>query len=48
MSNVPGYLSASAVNHDYDRARTTVKFGIAADLPRDPRAVLIGHLSSVE
>ncbi|MGY3291486.1 hypothetical protein ACVWWP_004553 [Bradyrhizobium sp. LM3.6] len=37
---MPRDLSARGVEHNHDSARTTVIFGIAGDVPRDPRAVL--------
>ncbi len=33
-------LCTGGVNHDYDRARTTVVIGIAGDILSDPGAVL--------
>jgi hypothetical protein len=42
---MPRDLSAGRVNHDYDRASTTVMFGIAGDIPSDAVAVLNRQLN---
>ncbi|WP_369726172.1 hypothetical protein AB8Z38_16815 [Bradyrhizobium sp. LLZ17] len=36
---MPRDLSTGGVNHDYDRARITVIFGIAGDIPSDKGSV---------
>jgi hypothetical protein len=37
---MPRDLSAGGVNHDYDRARSTVMFRIVGDIPSNTGAVL--------